>query len=83
MFEVWPMVTLFLYFHQSLNMSPFWFLGTVALAGGIGYMVARFYSEPLNHRLRKKLSEIAPQGSAAAAEFRLSTIEHAAAIWWI
>ena len=68
MFTVWPMVTLFFYFHQSRDLAPFWFFGTAALAGVIGYMVARFYSEPLNHRLRNKLSQIAQKGSPAAAD---------------
>ncbi|MGZ4865784.1 MAG: acyltransferase family protein [Candidatus Angelobacter sp.] len=52
MFAVWPMVGLFLYFHSSIHRAPLWFLATAALAGAIGYVVAHFYSEPLNHRLR-------------------------------
>jgi peptidoglycan/LPS O-acetylase OafA/YrhL len=52
MFVIWPMAMLFLHFHQSLNTAPLWFLAITALAGVLGYAVARFYSEPLNHRLR-------------------------------
>src|SRR5579859_405525 len=68
MFAVWPMVGLFFYFHQSIHLSPFWFLGTLALAGGLGYLVSRFYSEPLNQRLRTKLINITPKGGAAWAD---------------
>lgn len=67
MFAIWPMVGLFFYFHQSIHLAPFWFLGMLALAGGFGYLVARFYSEPLNHQLRIKLINSATRGSAASA----------------
>lgn len=65
MFAVWPMVGLFFYCHQSIHLSPLWFLGTLALAGGLSYLVAHFYSEPLNQRLRTKLINVTPKGSAA------------------
>lgn len=68
MFAVWSMVGLFFYFHQSIHLAPLWFLSTLALAGGLGYLVARFYSEPLNDRLRTKLINAIPQGSAASAD---------------
>jgi peptidoglycan/LPS O-acetylase OafA/YrhL len=68
MFAVWAMVGLFFHFHQNIQLSPLWFLGTVALAGGLGYMVARFYSEPLNHRLRTKLLGTVPSRIAASAD---------------
>ena len=55
MLVVWPMVGLFFYFHQPINSAPFWFLVTTALTGAAGYLVARFYSEPLNARLRTRL----------------------------
>jgi peptidoglycan/LPS O-acetylase OafA/YrhL len=67
MFAIWPMVGLFFYFHQSIHLSPLWFLGARALAGELGYLVARFYSEPLNDRLRTKLINPAPRGSVASA----------------
>lgn len=67
MFAVWAMVGLFFYFHQSAHLAPLWFLATSALAGALGYLVARFYSEPLNHRLRSRLmGEMATSGSASA-----------------
>jgi peptidoglycan/LPS O-acetylase OafA/YrhL len=67
MFAIWPMVGLFFYFHQSIHMAPLWFLAMLALAGGLGYLVARFYSEPLNDRLRTNLINPEPRGSAASA----------------
>ena len=68
MFAIWPMVSLFFYFHQSIHLASLWFLAILALAGGLGYLVARFYSEPLNHRLRTKLINAASTGRAAAAD---------------
>lgn len=67
MFAVWPMVGLFFYFHQSIHLAPLWFLGTLALSGGLGYLVAHFYSEPLNHQLRTGLINLEPRRSAASA----------------
>ena len=68
MFAVWPMVGLFFYFHQSIHRAPLWFLATLGLAGGLGYLVARFYSEPLNQRLRTGLLNVVSSGKAAAAD---------------
>lgn len=68
MFAVWPMVGLFFHFHQNIHLSPLWFLGTVALAGGLGHMVAHFYSEPLNHKLRTRLLGTLPARIAASAD---------------
>jgi len=68
MFAVWTMVGLFFYFHQSIHMAPLWFLATLALAGGLGYLLARFYSEPLNQRLRTGLINAVFTGKAAAAD---------------
>jgi peptidoglycan/LPS O-acetylase OafA/YrhL len=52
MLVVWPMVILFWHFKQSINTAVWWFFATTALSGVLGWIVARFYSEPLNHRLR-------------------------------
>ncbi len=68
MFAVWPMVGLFFYFHQSIHLAPLWFLATLALAGGLGYLIARFYSEPLNQRLRTGLINVVSASKAAAAD---------------
>jgi len=56
MLVVWPMVVLFLRLKQNINTAPLWFLATTALAGILGAVIARFYSEPLNRLLRTGLS---------------------------
>jgi peptidoglycan/LPS O-acetylase OafA/YrhL len=55
MFVVWPMVAAFFRFHQTINAAPLWFPIITALTGVASYMIARFYSEPLNRTLRAKL----------------------------
>ena len=52
MFAVWPMAIAFRGFGLSTNLEAPWFLGTAAIAGVLGYCVARYYSEPLNRALR-------------------------------
>jgi len=68
MFAIWPLVGLFFYFHQSIHRAPFWFVAALALAGGLGFLIARFYSEPLNTWLRTKLINPVPRGNAASAD---------------
>jgi len=68
MLVVWPMVLLFLYFRLSINWSPLWFLMTTALAGIYGYLVARFYSEPLNYWLRVKSMPAKGKTAAVAGD---------------
>lgn len=65
MFAIWPMVIFFQHFQWSINLAPLLFLAIAAVAGILGYAVAHFYSEPLNHRLRKMWL---PQKKAVAAE---------------
>lgn len=65
MFVIWPMVVLFLNFHLSINWSPLWFLVTTAFTGILGYLIARFYSEPLNQWLRAKSKHTTTQNAAA------------------
>ena len=52
MLVVWPMMRIFYDLHQSINAAPLWFVVITILAGLLGAIVARFYSEPLNLRLR-------------------------------
>jgi peptidoglycan/LPS O-acetylase OafA/YrhL len=66
MLAVWPMVMLFWHFKQSINTAPWWFLATTIFAGILGGLVARFYSEPLNHKFRVKL--LPSHNSRAATE---------------
>ncbi len=65
MFVVWPMVWAFFRFHQSINMAPVWFVAYTALAGVLGAVVARFYSEPMNRKIRafsNQHSALSPRG---------------------
>ena len=52
MLVVWPMMRIFYDLHQPINAAPLWFMAITALAGALGYLVAKFYSEPLNRRFR-------------------------------
>ena len=52
MFVVWPLMRIFYDLHQPINTAPVWFVAITVLAGGLGYLVAKLYSEPLNRRLR-------------------------------
>ena len=67
MLVVWPMVILYWHLHQGVRMAPLWFIAATALAGGLGYAVARFYSEPLNQKLRWKLRRPALKAAATVA----------------
>lgn len=67
MLVVWPMVMAFQRMGFSLNMAPIWFLLTTALAGGAGQAISQFYSEPLNHRLRRSFLTAAPRVMALGA----------------
>ena len=55
MFVIWPMVFLFQGFGIAMSAVLWLFLITTALAGLLGWIVARFYSDPLNRRLRQTL----------------------------
>jgi peptidoglycan/LPS O-acetylase OafA/YrhL len=52
MLVVWPLMRIFYDLHQPINYAPLWFVAITALAGVLGFLVAKFYSEPLNRRLR-------------------------------
>ncbi|MDP9170788.1 MAG: acyltransferase [Acidobacteriota bacterium] len=39
--------------HAPIDTAPFWFVGILSLAGLLGSLVSRWYSEPLNRALRK------------------------------
>lgn len=52
MFVIWPMFFLFVRRQLGPNSMPLLFVTTTALAGLLGYAVERFYSAPLNRRLR-------------------------------
>ena len=60
MFVVWPIVWISAFSHSTRITAPLWFLAATAVAGALGQVVARYYSEPLNRRLRRKLI-VSPQ----------------------
>lgn len=66
MLVVWPMVIAFQHFQLNINLASLWFLATTVFAGAAGYLVARFYSEPLNHRIR--VESVPGQQKKAATE---------------
>jgi peptidoglycan/LPS O-acetylase OafA/YrhL len=68
MFAVWAIVIPFFHFHLNINSAPFWFLAATALSGLLGYIVARFYSEPLNQRLRTRFSSSPPKALRAGGD---------------
>ena len=64
MFVIWPMVFLFQHFSIRVSAAPWLFLITSGLTGLLGWVVARFYSEPLNRRLRQTLVKRRIQAAA-------------------
>lgn len=56
MLVVWPAMRLFSRIGAPMKTISLWFLGIAALTAALAYLVARFYSEPLNRYLRSTLS---------------------------
>jgi peptidoglycan/LPS O-acetylase OafA/YrhL len=54
MFVIWPMVWVLYRLREPLKLAPLCFVVTAVLAGTLGYVVAKFYSEPLNRALRAR-----------------------------
>ncbi len=52
MFVVWPLMRIFYDLHQPINYAPLWFMAITAWPACSAIVVAKFYSEPLNRRLR-------------------------------
>lgn len=52
MLVVLPVVMVYHHSRADINTAPAWFLGATALSGLAGFVAAKFYSEPLNRRLR-------------------------------
>jgi peptidoglycan/LPS O-acetylase OafA/YrhL len=57
MFVVFGLFHLFLIAGKPMKGVPVFFVATVLLAGLLGELVARFYSEPMNHWLRNRWGE--------------------------
>ena len=72
MLVVWPIVGIFYRAQQSIQAGPIWFVAAIFLAGALGSVVARYYSEPLNRRLRRKLITPAKSGAAASESVKQS-----------
>ena len=53
MFAVLALFSAFTYFHDPLKGVPVLFVGSIILAGVLGWLVATLYAEPMNLRLRK------------------------------
>jgi peptidoglycan/LPS O-acetylase OafA/YrhL len=69
MFVVWAFFALFLKAGSSMRLVPALFVSTVFAAGVLGFLLSRFYSEPLNHRLRNRLGDgSSTLGSALEAD---------------
>jgi peptidoglycan/LPS O-acetylase OafA/YrhL len=57
MFVVFGLFHLFLIAGKPMKGVPAFFVATILLAGLLGELVARFYSEPMNHWLRNRWGE--------------------------
>jgi peptidoglycan/LPS O-acetylase OafA/YrhL len=53
MFVVFALFAIFVHAGKPLWAVPVLFLAVIAVAGALGELIARFYSEPMNRRLRK------------------------------
>jgi peptidoglycan/LPS O-acetylase OafA/YrhL len=56
MFVVFALFAIFVKFGSPLWCVPLLFVATIVIAAGTGDIVARFFSEPLNHMLRERWS---------------------------
>jgi peptidoglycan/LPS O-acetylase OafA/YrhL len=65
MFVVFALFGLFVASGRPLAAVPLLFIGVIIVAGLLGYLVARFYSEPMNHWLRRRWGEGANSIGAA------------------
>lgn len=69
MFVVWALFAVFLQVGSQMRLVPALFVVTIMCAGGLGFVVARFYSEPLNRNLRSRFDDDSNKlGSAVEPE---------------
>ena len=52
MFVVWAFFALFLKAGSSIGLVPVLILSTILVAGALGFLISRFFSEPLNRKIR-------------------------------
>jgi peptidoglycan/LPS O-acetylase OafA/YrhL len=67
MFVVWAFFALFLKAGSRMPLVPLLFVVTILCAGALGFLVSRYYSEPLNRKLRNRFDE-GPQRLGSALE---------------
>jgi hypothetical protein len=53
MFVVWTFFAVFLKVGGAMRLVPVLFAVTILCAGALGFLISRFYSEPLNRKLRR------------------------------
>lgn len=67
MFVVFALFGLFKSGGRSLGAVPLLFIGVILVSGLLGELVARFYSEPMNRRIRQRLGD-GPERLGSAAQ---------------
>lgn len=67
-FVVLGLFALFVAEGKSISMVPVLFLTTILVSGGLGELVARFYSEPVNRRIRSRFGTNAGKLGTTIAE---------------
>lgn len=66
MFVVFTLFNLFVSTGEPLRAVPVLFISVILIAGLLGELVARFYSDPMNRLLRRRLRDARTQRRAAA-----------------
>jgi peptidoglycan/LPS O-acetylase OafA/YrhL len=59
MFVVFALFNLFVMAGKPMVAVPLLFLAVIFIAGFLGNIVARFYSEPMNHIIRQRWGDVA------------------------
>ena len=57
MFVVFALFALFINIGKPLRGAPVLFLAVIVIAGALGEVVARFFSDPMNHYLRRRFGD--------------------------
>jgi peptidoglycan/LPS O-acetylase OafA/YrhL len=74
MFVVWGFFALFLKAGGSMRLAPAFFLITIFVAGVLGFLISRFYSEPLNRKLRNRFGDASSTLGSALEPASTSTL---------
>lgn len=54
MMVIFPMLAVAAFFGNTRTWAPAWYLIMIGLAGALGGVIARYYSEPMNRNLRRR-----------------------------